>query len=521
MQQNSINSINSDIDSISTINTSINFDRDVAVWNSVDFLVGDNEIVEQMSSIPALTPFNDQVTAFLTALSEKLMKTGSNRFSDITTFAFWIRRANLIKMKQRFGMDPARMVNTVGDVDRFRLGRGTVFHIAPSNVPVNFAYSLVASLLMGNSNIVRVPSKDFEQVRIITTAINCVLDEGHEHMRPYLACVKYESQSKQARAINDLFSSLCDVRIVWGGDRTIATLRQSPLPPRSTEVMFADRYSMCVIDADEYLELESILPDETLSGQRKQTERQQVKQQEKKHNQKLSTIAYNFFNDTYLTDQNACTSPKVIIWTGKQVKKAMKIFWDYLHYWVKGKYKIQAIQAVDKLTRAYIEAAIEPCLASSQTANLSTGGVASGPSASINTVSKPAALVEDDLSAGIKIEKAEDNLITRVTVPSVDILIAIKDSSGFNNNSGYFYEYVCKNSSSHDSLMELRSLFDDKHCQTVCYIGDKDMFTGLLESGVKGVDRIVPIGQTMDFDLLWDGYDLTRELTRVVTTRTI
>ena len=69
--------------------------------------------------------------------------------------------------------------------------------------------------------------------------------------------------------------------------------------------------------------------------------------------------------------------------------------------------------------------------------------------------------------------------------------------------------------------MELRSLFNDKRCQTASYIGDADMlFKPLVESGeVKGINRIVPVGQTMDFDLLWDGYDLTRELTRVVTMR--
>ena len=43
------------------------------------------------------------------------------------------------------------------------------------------------------------------------------------------------------------------------------------------------------------------------------------------------------------------------------------------------------------------------------------------------------------------------------------------------------------------------------------------MFDALLESGIKGIDRIVPVGQTMDFDLIWDGYDLSRDLTRVVT----
>ena len=55
----------------------------------------------------------------------------------------------------------------MNDKENFRLGRGCVFHISPSNVPVNYAYSLVVGLLTGNTNIVRISSKDFPQVEII------------------------------------------------------------------------------------------------------------------------------------------------------------------------------------------------------------------------------------------------------------------------------------------------------------------------------------------------------------------
>ena len=47
------------------------------------------------------------------------------------------------------------------------LGRGNIFHIAPSNVPMNFAYSLAFGLLSGNNNIVRIPSRNFFQVDIL------------------------------------------------------------------------------------------------------------------------------------------------------------------------------------------------------------------------------------------------------------------------------------------------------------------------------------------------------------------
>ena len=47
------------------------------------------------------------------------------------------------------------------------MGRGTVLHITPSNVPTNFAYSMVFGLLSGNNNIIRLPSKNFLQVKIL------------------------------------------------------------------------------------------------------------------------------------------------------------------------------------------------------------------------------------------------------------------------------------------------------------------------------------------------------------------
>lgn len=57
---------------------------------------------------------------------------------------------------------------------------------------------------------------------------------------------------------------------------------------------------------------------------------------------------------------------------------------------------------------------------------------------------------------------------------------------------------------------------DDKRCQTIAYVGDKEMLFPLLQTGIKGVDRIVPIGKTMDFDLIWDGYNLFERLTRQI-----
>ncbi len=397
-----------------------NFDR--KILDQVSYLAGSKDLAGILPNIPVRHPFEERAVAFLDAVSRILMTDQeAKRFSDVVTFAFWIRRASILKLRDCFE-----------EAGSLRLGRGVIFHIAPSNVPVNFAYSLVAGFLTGNANIVRIPTKEFEQVRIIVCAWNRVL-EKFEDMKPYSLLVRYGREKE----INDFFSSIADVRIVWGGDATIAELRKSPLPPRSGEITFADRYSLAVIDADHYLE---------------QTDR--------------TKAAEDFYNDTFLTDQNACTSPHIVIWSGKRIGEAKAEFWKHLHCLVKERYVIQPIQSVNKLTSA--------CLIAAQ-------------------------------MQGCRVIEAQDNLITRIAVPGIS-----QDLMEYRDNSGYFFEYDCAD------IMELRELCDNKRCQTIAYIGDKDMVLPLIQAGVRGIDRVVSIGKTMDFDLIWDGYNLPALLTRTV-----
>ena len=391
------------------------------VLNRIQYLIGSPEIVMKLPKINAKAPFDAEIVGFLNLVSKVIMKDPrAKAFSDVVTFAFWIRKSSILKSAERFAENG------------IRLGKGVVFHIAPSNVPVNFAFSLVSGLITGNANVVRVPSKDFLQIGIIVDAFNVALND-YKNLRPYLICVRYGRD----KDVNDLFSSIADVRVIWGGDQTISELRNSPLPPRSGEITFADRYSLAIIDSDCYLSI----------GNKKR-------------------IAEDFYNDTYLTDQNACTSPRIIVWTGSRIEKAKEEFWAEEHKLVLEKYSFQPIQGVDKLTKAYLMAA--------------------------------------DHEA--KIEDHQDNLIIRISVPEI-----YEDLMEFRGNSGFFYEYNCKN------LLEIRSLCDDKRCQTIGYIGEKESILPLLESGVKGIDRVVPVGRTMDFDLIWDGYNLVSMMTRTVT----
>lgn len=399
--------------------------------NKITYLVGNREILENLSKASPRKPFAENVIEFFSDVSKKLMSDSQARmYADVVTLGFWLRKASILGLRDRFiNSDSTQMI-----------GRGVAFHIAPSNVAVNYAYSLFTGLICGNANVVRIPSKDYTQIRIINKAINDVLaEEKYAFMRQYICLVRYE----RSREMNDWISSICDTRIIWGGDNTIADIRKSILPARATEITFADRYSLAVIDSEAYLKEEN-----------------------------KEKIASDFYNDTYLSDQNACTSPRVVAWTGSSIEDAKALFWKNLYEFANDRYIFQPIQGVDKLSQMYMGGAC--CLA-------------------------------DNDKTCLHKEDNADNLLLRVKASRLS-----PELMEYRGNSGFFYEYDCQD------ILELKEFCDDTHCQTIGYFGNKEMLYSLLNTGLKGVDRVVPIGHTMDFDLIWDGYNLVSQLTRSI-----
>ena len=394
------------------------------LYSQITFLTSDKHPIDEKIGAPPLKPFDDRMLELLDAISKKLLSSGEIRsYPDVASFAFWIRMSSMRAFMKRLDLE-----DTKGT-----FGVGVAFHIAPSNVPVNFAYSLAVGLMSGNINIVRVPSKEFEQVDMIAKAINDSLVSFPE-LDPYITLIRYDRQKE----ITDYLSGIADVRIVWGGDATIGDIRRSPLGPRAREVTFADRYSLAVFDSDIYMASDD--KDNLVDG---------------------------FYNDTYWTDQNACTSPQLIVWHGEKTQDARNDFWDRLRTLVEKRYEIQPVQCVDKYSML--------CTFSSK------------------------------YPSKKKVTNYRDNLLIRLEIDNVT-----SDLTDFKFNSGLFAEYEC------GSVEELRNLCNDKKVQTITYIGDKKYFEPILGAGIKGVDRIVPVGHSMDFDLIWDGYQLMPMLTRTI-----
>ena len=263
-------------------------------------------------------PFADNVIEFLNALSGALLKDRVSRlYPDAITFAFFCRKANLLALKEKYT-----------SADALRMGRGILFHIAPSNVPINFGYSLVAGLLAGNNNIVRVSSKQFPQVDLIIKHLHELMEGGqHNEVANRIALVRYDRTS----GASAFFSSICNVRVIWGGDATIQTIRQNAIPARSFDVCFADRYSIAAIHPDAIMTADDA---------------------------EIKKLAEAFYNDTYLFDQNACSAPHTIFWLkSDNLDAAKKRFWTAVHEHTAKKYELQAVMSVDKLTAFYRQAA--------------------------------------------------------------------------------------------------------------------------------------------------------------------
>ncbi len=389
----------------------------------IEYIIGDENRLEQMPQLPAWKPFDKRAVHFCGELSGALIKAEHCRlYPDLVTLAFFLRENNVQKISQRYC-----------DLTS-HLGKGLAFHIAPGNVALSFAYSLVTGLLTGNTNIVRLPSRRFEQSDIFCEVLRSVLEREPE-LAQRICLIKYPHD----KVITDALSAKCHTRIIWGGDNTVNIIRQSPIPPRAAEITFANRFSICVIDADHYLS--SCHPKKT---------------------------AHDFYIDTYLTDQNACSSPRIICWLGRDVETAQKIFWDALCEEIR-EYDIAPVTTVNKLLTFCKFAAENKC------------ALTIGP----------------------------DCRLIRVKIWSLSRTILQNIGNG-----GYFYECT---------ISDIREILPicTWELQTISYIGlDGDVLRKLIFSNTPdGVDRVVPVGRTMEFGFVWDGRDIVREMTRTISTQ--
>jgi len=112
----------------------------------------------------------------------------------------------------------------------------------------------------------------------------------------------------------------------------------------------------------------------------------------------------------------------------------------------------------------------------------------------------------DDAIDNILVSQVGDNYLKLIELNN-----EIDESKLHGCGGGYFYvKHI-------ESARELSGLHNPK-VQTVCYFGLSNDDLGLLIdlSNGEGIDRIVPLGQALNFNYIWDGYNLFDELSKKV-----
>lgn len=376
-------------------------------------------------------PFSEKRIEFVNELSKKILKSKDYRhLADLITFGYWCRKSNLNRIRKNY------------DDINHRVGLGIVLHITPNNVPVNFAFSFIFSFLSGNSNMVRIPSRNFEQVEAFISIFNEVVSR-HE-FKDFKKSNCFFSFDRNAEVIEYL-SKISDSRIIWGSDLTVEELKRVPTKERCVDVCFSERRSGSIIKAKDVVNL---------------------------NENELIKLSKNIFNDIYLMDQNACSSPHYFFWLGnkKNISLAKEILWKSIGTLAAKNYDLQASQLFSKFSKA--------------------------------------------CSDVIEIEDLNSISIESGVLYRLDLDLKSFTSSLVSNGSGYIYEFSIK------TLEELSSRID-KRFQTLTYFGFSklELRKFIFGSLPEGVDRIVPFGQALDMGEKWDGFDLPRKLSRFVEIR--
>ncbi|CAA7618044.1 acyl-CoA reductase [Magnetospirillum sp. SS-4] len=178
-------------------------------------------------------------------------------------------------------------------------------------------------------------------------------------------------------------------------------------------------------------------------------------------------LAGRFFLDAYGFDQMACASPLLLAWVGaaEEAASASDDFWPRL--------------ADEARRRGH---------------DVSTG-------AALARLTGAARLALDG-DAG-RIRRFGDSVVVASGSPST------VRASGI--GSGLFQEVAV------DTLGRLAGLID-RRIQTIGHFGfDRAALVGLARRlNGRGGDRLVPIGQALEFSTLWDGHDLLAAMTRLV-----
>ena len=123
------------------------------------YIKSDNKIHKVINNlkknVKQLKVFDQIILLFLKSFHLKLKNSNQlTKYPDLAALNFLLRKNNIEKIIKNYDT-------------KDRVGLGLVFHITPSNMPTNFFYSYLFGILSGNVNVVKIPNKNFHQIKIL------------------------------------------------------------------------------------------------------------------------------------------------------------------------------------------------------------------------------------------------------------------------------------------------------------------------------------------------------------------
>lgn len=220
---------------------------------------------------PPITPFSPQARATCAEVSRRLFADPlAARRPDLAALAYWLRPASIEAMAQSFLADLP--------TDCLAVPRGVALLFPPANVDTVVAYGWALSLLAGNASILRVSDRLGDSGRRVLALL---LETAESH--------SLFLRTPHDDAVTAALSALTDLRVMWGGDASVAALRAIPVPPRSRDVLFPDRRSLAALSLAAYAAADGAERDR---------------------------LADAFTVDTMTFGQLACSSPRLLAWIG-------------------------------------------------------------------------------------------------------------------------------------------------------------------------------------------------------------
>ncbi|MEU5690957.1 acyl-CoA reductase [Actinosynnema sp. NPDC020468] len=273
------------------------------------------DLIAEVTSGEQLTVGDERVVEFLVRFARKLLAPAvARRFPELASLGFFLRRGELTKALRRL---------ETSTEDELRFPRGLVFHVPPANVDTIFVYSWALSALAGNPNVVRISSRSAGAASTVIEALNEALAEAD----PIIARTQRMVTYGRDDAVTTALSAACELRVIWGGDGSVAALRKFALKPSARDVTFPDRASFAALSVAGWRAASAAAKRDAVTG---------------------------FYNDSYWFDQAACSSPRTLFWVGEQDAEAREEFRALLADVVAAKhFVVEPAMAVQKRVSAY------------------------------------------------------------------------------------------------------------------------------------------------------------------------